>query len=108
MLYLIGDELVTPPASSVGAVHEPPLREPSLRESPPRMTRRALLAPVLWTRAIADADNTAAKLIIEYLDGKPGEGESALAGGPVFCADDYARAEALVQEDSGNEYSALP
>ena len=81
MLDLIGDELVTPPgAEPVGAIHpslagrardESPLREP------PLMTRREMLARVLWTRAIADADNAAAKLIIEYLDGKPGETEGA-------------------------------
>ena len=62
------------------------------------MTRRELLARVLWTRAILDADNASTKLIIEYLDGKPGETEGAPGEGPVFTADDMAMAEALLRE----------
>lgn len=82
MLDLVGDELVSPP-SGTG----------------PLITRRELLARVLWTRAILDADNASTKLIIEYLDGKPGEADVAPGAAPAFCADDLAAAEALLRED---------
>jgi hypothetical protein len=67
------------------------------------MSRRELLARVLWTRAILDADNASTKLIIEYLDGKPGEAEVAPGAAPAFCADDLAAAEALLREELGND-----
>lgn len=88
MLDRIGDELVLPPGAAADA---------------PRISRRELLARVLWTRATLDADNTAAKLIIEYLDGKPGETGDASGGLPTFTADDYALAETLAQEEFGHE-----
>lgn len=87
MLDLIGDEKVRPPAAG---------------DAEPRLiTRRELLARVLWTRAILDADGAATKLIIEYLDGKPGDTASAPGEGPAFNADDMALAEALLREASG-------
>jgi hypothetical protein len=86
MLDRIGDEAVRPPGV--------PADDPGARP----ITRRELLARVLWTRAIADADNAAAKLIIEYLDGKPGDAEAAPGEAPAFTADDLARAEALLSE----------
>jgi hypothetical protein len=66
------------------------------------ITRRELLARVLWTRAILDADNASTKLIIEYLDGKPGEAEAAPGRPPALTADDMALAEAMLQESLGN------
>ena len=62
---------------------------------------------MVWTRAIMDADGAATKLIIEYLDGKPGEAEAARGEGPAFCADDYALAEALLQEGLGHDDAAF-
>jgi len=94
MLDRIGDEAVRPPGLAADD------------RSGPRITRRELLARVLWTRAIADADNAAAKLIIEYLDGKPGETAAAAGAAPTFDADDMARAEALLREGLGNEHPA--
>ena len=93
MLDLIGDEGVRAPGPS--AADEP---------DAPLITRRELLARVLWTRAILDADNAAAKLIIEYLDGKPGEAEAAPGEAPAFTADDMALAEALLREGPGNDH----
>jgi hypothetical protein len=54
------------------------------------ITRRELLARVLWTRAIVDADNASTKLVIEYLDGKPGETEGAAGSSPPFLASLYS------------------
>jgi hypothetical protein len=88
MLDRIGDELVAPPGGPAGGTP---------------ITRRELLARVLWTRAILDADNASTKLIIEYLDGKPGEAEVAPGAAPAFCADDLASAEALLREGLGND-----
>ncbi len=85
MLDRIGDEIVAPPGVQA--------------EGAPPMSRRELLARVLWTRAIQDADGAATKLIIEYLDGKPGETEAAPGEGPAFCADDMALAEALLKAE---------
>ena len=89
MLDRIGDELVRPPNAAPGEGGA--------------ITRRELLARVLWTRAILDADNASTKLIIEYLDGKPGEAEVAPGEAPVFCADDMASAEAVLREGLGND-----
>jgi hypothetical protein len=58
---------------------------------------------VLWTRAILDADNASTKLIIEYLDGKPGETEGAPGKPPAFHADDLALAGALLPKEIGND-----
>ena len=91
MLDLIGDELVRPPGVR-------PADGPASDPQAPLITRRELLARVLWTRAILDADNASTKLIIEYLDGKPGEAEVAPGAAPAFCADDLAAAEALLRE----------
>ena len=91
MLDLIGDELVRPPGVR-------PADGPAGDPQAPLITRRELLARVLWTRAILDADNASTKLIIEYLDGKPGEAEVAPGAAPAFCADDLAAAEALLRE----------
>jgi hypothetical protein len=88
MLDRIGDELVHAP----GAADE---------GDRPLITRRELLARVLWTRAILDADNASTKLIIEYLDGKPGEAEAAPGDAPALNADDMALAEALLREAFG-------
>jgi hypothetical protein len=82
MLDRIGDEMVAPPGSQDGGTP---------------ITRRELLARVLWTRAIVDADGAAIKLIIEYLDGKPGDAEAAPGDAPALTADDMARAEALMK-----------
>ena len=90
MLDLIGDEKVRAPGPSAAD-------GPSAAEGP-LITRRELLARVLWTRAILDADNASAKLIIEYLDGKPGEAEAAPGEAPAFNADDMALAETLLRE----------
>jgi len=90
MLDRIGDEKVRAPgvqAEEPGAL---------------LITRRELLARVLWTRAILDADNASTKLIIEYLDGKPGETEGAPGEAPAFHADDMALAEALLREEMGS------
>ena len=84
MLDRIGDELVAPPGGPAG--------------DSPRITRRELLARVLWTRAIQDADGAAIKLIIEYLDGKPGDTVAAAGEAPEFNADDMALAEKLLRE----------
>ena len=48
--------------------------------------------------AILDADGAATKLIIEYLDGKPGDTEAAPGDAPAFNADDMALAETLLRE----------
>jgi hypothetical protein len=72
------------------------------------ITRRELLARVLWTRAILDADNASTKLIIEYLDGKPGETEGAPGEAPAFHADDLALAEALLREEMGHDHPPVP
>ena len=96
MLDLIGDELVCPPGG-------PPPGVAAGDPRAPRITRRELLARVLWTRAILDADNASTKLIIEYLDGKPGEAEAAPGEAPVFCADDMALAERLLREGLGGD-----
>jgi hypothetical protein len=96
MLDRIGDEKVRAPGV--------PADDPDAL----LITRRELLARVLWTRAILDADNASTKLIIEYLDGKPGETEGASAELPVFHADDLAMAEALLREDLGNDHPTLP
>jgi len=93
MLNLVGDEIVPPPAGAGGG---PSGDAPSSARS--LISRRELLARVLWTRAILDADNASTKLIIEYLDGKPGEAEVAPGAAPAFCADDLAAAEALLRE----------
>ena len=98
MLNLVGDEIVPPPAWAGGG---PSGDAPSSARS--LITRRELLARVLWTRAILDADNASTKLIIEYLDGKPGEAEGAPGAAPAFCADDLAAAEALLREGLGND-----
>jgi hypothetical protein len=90
LLDLIGDELVAPPDR---------LGDPDA----PRMTRRELWARVIWTRALVDADGTAIKLLIEHLDGKPGDGAAAPAGGPVFTADDMALAEVLLRAGVSGE-----
>jgi hypothetical protein len=90
MLDRIGDEKVRAPGI--------PADEPGAL----LITRRELLARVLWTRAILDADNASTKLIIEYLDGKPGETEDAAGETPAFHADDLALAEALLREGSGS------
>ena len=58
------------------------------------MTRREALARVLWTRALFDGDLATARVIIDYLDGKPGEASPAAP--PRFTADDLALAEALL------------
>ena len=84
MLDRIGDELVRPPNAAPGEGGA--------------ITRRELLARVLWTRAILDADGAAIKLIIEYLDGKPGDAEAAPGEAPEFNADDMALAEKLLRE----------
>ncbi len=86
MLARIGDEQVRPPGVPADA--------PAAL-----LTRRELLARVLWTRAILDADAAATKLIIEYLDGKPGEAQAAPGETPAFCADDLAQAEALLKAE---------
>jgi len=86
MLDRIGDELVAPPGGQAG--------DPAA----PLITRRELLARVLWTRAILDADGAATKLIIEYLDGKPGDAEAAPGDAPALNADDMALAETLLRE----------
>ena len=86
MLDRIGDEKVRAPgvqAEEPGAL---------------LITRRELLARVLWTRAILDADGAATKLIIEYLDGKPGDAEAAPGEAPALNADDMALAETLLRE----------
>jgi len=90
MLDRIGDEKVRAPG-------------PSAPDDPDALliTRRELLARVLWTRAILDADNASTKLIIEYLDGKPGETDAAPGAAPAFHADDMALAEALLREGLG-------
>jgi len=93
MLNLVGDEIVPPPAGAGGG---PSGDAPSSARS--LITRRELLARVLWTRAILDADNASTKLIIEYLDGKPGDADVAPGAAPAFCADDLAAAEALLRE----------
>ena len=98
MLNLVGDEIVPPPAGAGGG---PSGDAPS--GARPLISRRELLARVLWTRAILDADNASTKLIIEYLDGKPGEAEVAPGAAPAFCADDLAAAEALLREGPGND-----
>ena len=98
MLNLVGDEIVPPPAGAGGG---PSGDAPS--GARPLMSRRELLARVLWTRAILDADNASTKLIIEYLDGKPGEAEVAPGAAPVFCADDMALAETVLREGLGND-----
>jgi len=82
LLDRIGDELVRPPNAAEGGA----------------ITRRELLARVLWTRAILDADGAATKLIIEYLDGKPGDTVAAPGEAPEFNADDMALAEILLRE----------
>jgi hypothetical protein len=87
MLDRIGDEKVRAPGV--------PAEDPDAL----LITRRELLARVLWTRAILEADGTSTKLIIEYLDGKPGETDAASEEGPVFNADDMAMAEALFREE---------
>ena len=87
MLDRIGDEKVRAPGV--------PADDPDAL----LMTRRELLARVLWTRAILDADGASMKLIIEYLDGKPCETDGEPAEGPVFHADDMALAEALLREE---------
>ena len=92
MLDRIGDELVAPPGSQAADADG----------SGRLITRRELLARVLWTRAILDADGTATKLIIEYLDGKPGE-TAGTGEAPAFTADDMALAEALLREGVGHE-----
>jgi hypothetical protein len=88
MLDRVGDEEVVYPTGEEGGR---------------RMTRRELLARVIWTRAIVDADGTATKLIIEYLDGKPGETQTGEDGQTLIRADDWATAEALVREVMGHE-----
>ena len=90
MLDRIGDEKVRAPGV--------PADDPDA----PILTRRELLARVLWTRAILDADGAATKLIIEYLDGKPGDAEAAPGEAPAFNADDMALAEALLREGLGS------
>ena len=92
MLDRIGDELVAPPGGQAG--------DPAA----PLITRRELLARVLWTRAILDADGAATKLIIEYLDGKPGDAEAAPGDAPTLNADDMALAETLLQEGLGHDH----
>lgn len=87
MLDRIGDELVAPPGSQAegaGGSGRP-------------MSRRELLARVLWTRAILDADGAATRLIIEYLDGKPGAAEAEPGSRTETCADDFALAERLLK-----------
>ena len=71
------------------------------------ISRRELLARVLWTRAILDADSASTKIIIEYLDGKPGDAGANPDEQPIFNADNLARAEALLQEELGNDYPTL-
>ena len=96
MLDLVGDELVgAPPTGTSPGI---PVDVPNAL----LMTRREILARVLWTRATLDADNAAAKLIIEYLDGKPGEAEAAPAEAPALTADDLALAEALLREGNAS------
>jgi hypothetical protein len=97
MLDHIGDEQVRPPGIPPGD----PSAEPLL------ITRRELLARVLWTRAILDADSASTKIIIEYLDGKPGDAGANPDEMPAFTADDLARAEALLREGLGNDYPTL-
>ncbi len=96
MLDLVGDELVALPVPAA-----PGVTGDGEGSASPRMTRRELLARVLWTRAILDADGAATRLIIEYLDGKPGDAEAAPGEGPAFNADDMALAEALLREGGG-------
>lgn len=62
------------------------------------MSRRELLARVLWTRAIAHGDLACARLLIEYLDGKPGAKEQRAAAKLAFTADDLAAVERLLGE----------
>jgi len=97
MLDRIGDEKVREPG-------------PSAPDEPGALliTRRELLARVLRTRAIPDADNASTKLIIEYLDGKPGETEGAAGEAPAFHAYDMALAEALLREGLGNDHPDVP
>jgi hypothetical protein len=96
MLDRIGDELVRAPGVPAGDA------------AGPRLSRRELLARVLWTRAVVDADAAATRLIIEYLDGKPGDLVAAPAGAPAFTADDLAQAEALLREGPGHDQPAEP
>lgn len=91
MLDLIGDEMVRAPGPCAADAPDAPI-----------LTRRELLARVLWTRAILDADNASTKLIIEYLDGKPGEAEAAPGQPPALNADDMALAETWLREGLGN------
>lgn len=99
MLDLIGDEKVRPP----GVVG----RRVGRDAGAPLITRQELLARVLWTRAIPDADGASTKLIIEYLDGKPDEAEAAPGEAPAFNADDMALAEALLREGLSNDHPFL-
>ena len=94
MLDRIGDELVRPPGVPAG--------------DGLLITRRELLARVLWTRAILDADGAAIELIIEYLDGKPGDAEAAPGEAPEFNADDMALAETLLREGLGHDHPIEP
>ena len=61
------------------------------------MSRRELLARVLWTRALADGDLACARLLIECLDGKLSE-RSARTDSGVFTADDFSEMERLLGE----------
>jgi len=60
----------------------------------PAMTRRELLCRVLWTRSVVDGDMTAIKVLLEYLEGKPG---GPGAEGPEFTADQMAAAQAKLE-----------
>ncbi len=104
MLDHIGDEWVTLPGGAPAG--DAGTGNPAGGVDQGRaMTRRELLARVLWTRAIMDADGAATRLIIEYLDGKPDEWGETTGEAPRFCADDYALAEALLREGSGSDGS---
>lgn len=98
MLDRIGDELVAPPGGQGGGGHD----------SGRPMTRRELLARVLWTRAIVDADGAATKLIIEYLDGKAGDIVAPAGSAPALCADDMALAETLLREGLSYDHPIEP
>jgi len=60
----------------------------------PAMTRRELLCRVLWTRSVVDGDMTAIKVLLEYLEGKPG---GPGAEGVEFTADQMAAAQAQLE-----------
>lgn len=76
------------------------------------MTRREAAARVIWSKALFDGDLAASKLLIETLDGKPGE---AASPGLHFTADDLARAEvvlvagrAAMEEGAEDRYELMP